>query len=82
MNDQELDDNTLTWAEIDLAIRRPRGCPKCHDHSIDRHDDGLEDNVFWMVLACANCGLWWEETYTLTDIQPCNQGPLKTQGEA
>lgn len=44
-------------------------CPKCQSNDIKTSDMEFDSSSTWQEVECVECGLKWNDIYTLTDIE-------------
>ena len=43
-------------------------CPYCGSYDLDSNVLEVDGPDAWLDVQCNNCGKWWTDTYTLTDV--------------
>ena len=44
-------------------------CPKCKSTNVEGGSLEMGDNQVWQVVNCIDCGLAYQDIYTLTDVE-------------
>jgi RNase P subunit RPR2 len=50
-------------------LHDPESCPKCKSTDIEGDSAEFSFNQAWRDVTCNNCGEFWRELFTLTDIE-------------